>query len=422
MREDFLHFLWRSKRFEMNNLATTTGEKIEIFRVGQYNTNDGPDFSNARIKIGDTTWAGNVEIHTNSSEWFKHGHQNDDAYDSIVLHVVYEENTTIKRRSGARIPCLELKGRIPSGILANYQKLMHQQRWIPCQNFLETISRSAISFWLDRCLVDRLEQKTESIAATLELTNNNWEETFYIYFGRSFGQKTNALPFEQLARITPIKLLNKHRNSLFQLEALLFGQAGFLENTMEETYGKELQQEYGFLQRKYKLIPLKSAFWKFARLRPLNFPTIRIAQFAALIHRSDNLLSKVLSANNVKEIQNLLSVQLSNYWQDHYLFNKLSIRRKKTLGKSAIHGIIINAIVPFTFLYGEKLGNEKFKNKAFDLLSSIPPERNHIIEKWHSVGIEADSAYQSQALLQLKQKYCDRQKCLKCAIGNSILR
>ena len=422
MREDFLHFLWRSKRFDLKNLHTTQGEPVQILHPGQYNHLGGPDFESAKIRVGNTTWAGNLEIHTKASEWLRHGHHRDEAYDNVVLHVVYEEDTPICRNNGTRIPCLELKGRIPPGLLANYQRLIAAQHWIPCQNFLREVPQHIFRLWLDRCLVDRLETKTGQMRETLAITGNNYEETFFIYLARAFGQKNNALPFEHLAKITPAKLLAKHKNSLFQIEALLFGQAGLLEEEFQDIYPRKLQAEYQFLRNKYQLTSLNKVCWKVGRLRPANFPTIRIAQLASLVFQSENLLSKVLAARNIQEILNLFDVQLSNYWWDHYVFDTPSKRRKKRLGKAAVQGLIVNTIVPFTFLYGQLLGIERFRDNALTLLASVPPEKNQIIIKWEEMGIRPTSAYETQALLHLKKKYCQAQQCLKCAVGNSILK
>ena len=422
MREDFLHFLWRSMRFDLHTLKTTEDESLQILYAGQYNHLSGPDFAGAKVRIGSTTWVGNLEIHTKSSEWFRHGHQGDAAYENIILHVVYEEDRPVHRKNGHRIPCLELRGRIPPKLLANYQRLIAGQHWVPCQKFLGDVPGHIFQLWLDRCLVERLEAKTERIRETLAITGNNYEETFFIYLARALGQKHNALPFEHLAKITPTKLLAKHKNSLLQIEALLFGQAGLLDGTFQDRYPRRLQTEYHFLRNKYQLTPFNKTLWKVGRLRPANFPTIRIAQLAALVFQSDHLLSKVLAARNMEEIVNLFEVQLSNYWQDHYVFDTPSKRRKKGLGNSAIQGLIVNAIVPFTFLYGQIMGVERYTDNALSLLCSVPPERNRVVAGWENVGVRAESACQTQALLHLKTAYCDVHHCLKCAVGNVVLK
>ncbi len=422
MKENFLHFIWKLKRFEHNNLFTTDGSKIEIYKFGTYNTNAGPDFLNARIKIGNTVWAGNVEMHVKASDWLKHGHQRDPAYDNVILHVVEEEDRSVKGANESLLPCLELKRYIPRNLLANYHRLIHREQYIPCQAFIPSVSEASFAFWLERCLVERLEEKTRAINNFLTSTKNDWEATFFVFLARSFGQKVNAEPFEQLARSIPLLTLLKHKNNLLQLEAMLFGQAGLLDRHFIDQYPNKLKEEYTFLKAKYGLTPLNKVIWRFFRLRPANFPSVRIAQLAALLFQSNHLFSKVLAANNCAEIENMLEVKLSNYWADHYIFDKKSAKRKKRLGRTAVHSIIINAVAPFLFLYGQILGVEKFKERALALLEELSPEENSLIRKWESLGIKCNSAHQSQALIQLKQNYCDQKRCLECRIGNAILK
>lgn len=276
--------------------------------------------------------------------------------------------------------------------------------------------------WLDRLLVERLERKTAYVEELLEKNKNNWEETFYQIIARNFGFKTNAEPFEQLARSLPLITLAKHKNNLMQIEALLFGQAGLLEKDFEDEYPNKLKKEYLFLQKKHSLNPVQNESWKFLRMRPASFPTIRIAQFAQLIFSSVHLFSKILVAKNVEELEHLFDLKLSNYWQTHYVFDKASVKRNKKLGKSAIHLLVINTIAPFLFLYGKRKDNEDYKEKAFQLLEEIKPEKNSIITKWKALGMEPESAYQTQALLQLKNEYCTKKRCLECAVGNAILK
>jgi Protein of unknown function (DUF2851) len=421
MKEDLLYYLWRMKRFDLFDLKTTSGEPIIIQNTGELNTHSGPDFTNARIQIADTLWAGNVEMHVNSSDWLAHHHQEDQAYDSVILHVVMEEDQVVKRKNGERIPCLEMKKRIPPKISKTYQKLLHNEYWIPCQHLFHKASEITINLWLDRLLVERLESKTVEIEYCLQKNKNSWEETFYQFLARNFGVKVNAEPFEQLAKTIPLLTLSKYKNSLIQLEALLFGQAGLLENSFKDAYPKNLRKEYQFLKKKHHLKPIKGESWKLMRLRPANFPSIRIAQFATLIHQSVHLFSKILAAKNVKEIENMFDIKISNYWQTHYVFDKKSIKRNKSFGKSAIHLLIINTIVPFLFLYGKLKDDDRFKDRALSLLEELKPEKNHIIDKWKNLGVEPASAYQTQALLQLKNNYCKTKKCINCAIGSAVL-
>ncbi len=422
MKEDLLHYAWQMQAFDMQQLATTEGQAIQILSFGHHNSHAGPDFSEARIRIGDTLWAGNVEMHLKSSDWWRHGHQQDGAYDNVILHVVLDDDEPVRRPNGVAVPCLELKTRIPERLAANYQRLLQNKHWIACQQQLPNVSEMTRSLWLDRLMVERLEQKTLPIRACLERNQHNWEESFYQLLARSFGLHINALPFEMLARSIPLTTLLKHKQSLFQLEALLFGQAGLLEGSFEEAYPQKLQKEYHFLQKKYRLRPLAAASWKFARLRPAAFPSIRIALFASLLHQSEHLFSKMLAAKNVKEIEHAFDLKLSNYWLTHYRFGKESVRRPKRLGKATIHLFIINAIAPVLFMYGKLKDERPYQDQALRLLEELPPERNHIILKWAELGMEVSSAHQSQALLQLKKHYCDQQGCLSCAIGSYVMQ
>lgn len=423
MKEDFLHYLWRLRRFDSSHLQTTEGETIEIQQLGEHNNHAGPDFTNARVRIGETLWAGNVEMHLQASEWIKHQHQNDKAYDNVILHVVMEEDQIICRNNGERIPCLELKKHIAPKVATIYEKLIFNEHWIPCQHHFNSVSEFTKNLWLDRLLVERLEQKTEAIEQRLEQSKNDWEQTFYEFLARNFGVKVNAIPFELLAKTTPIRTtIAKHKNNLHQIEALLFGQAGLLEVTFEDAYPLSLQKEYRFLQKKYQLTPIKSELWKFMRMRPANFPSIRIAQLATLIYQSSALFSKLLEVENITQIEQLFQVKLSDYWLNHYVFDKESTQRNKTLGKNTIHLFIINTIAPFLFLYGKRHAKADFQDRALRLLEALSPEKNSIIKKWKDLGLRPDSAYQTQALLQLKNEYCKQKRCLECAIGNAILK
>jgi len=422
MRENFLHYLWRMKRFDLSDLKTTEGEVISIQNFGTHNIHAGPDFLNAKIQIGETLWAGNVEMHVHSSEWITHKHQDDAAYKNVILHVVLEEDRPIFRETGERIPSLELKKRIPLKLVNTYQKLIHNEHWIPCQHHFFQVSNLTKNLWLDRLLVERLETKTTIIEEYLERNKGNWEETFYQFLARNFGVKVNSEPFLALAESLPLITLAKHKNNLFQIEALLFGQSGLLEKELEDDYPNRLKKEYQFLKNKHSLSTNFGVSWRFLRMRPANFPTIRIAQFATLIHQSVHLFSKILEAKNVKTIEQLFKVELSDYWANHYVFDKESTTRKKQLGKNAIHLLLINTIVPFLFLYGKRKAETSFRDRALQLLEEIKPEKNSTINKWKELGMEPESAYQTQALLQLKNEYCTPQRCLECGIGGAILK
>jgi hypothetical protein len=417
--ESFLHYVWRLKRFDFSNLQTTEGEKLHILDWGQYNTNAGPDFLNARISIGFTLWIGHIEIHVLSSDWLKHGHGNQ--YDNVILHVVLEEDEWIYNSSGCRLPCLELKKRIPKKLLGSYQKLLRNEFWIPCQHHFPKVNSITKDLWLERLLVDRLEDKLAVQKNRFIANNHDWEASFYQFLARGLGMKVNAEAMDELSQRVPLSIIRKHKHSLFQLEALFFGQSGLLRDTIEEAYPQKLLKEYRFLSKKFDLEPMTGAQWNFLRLRPANFPSIRIAQLATLHYQTDNLFQKTLVAETLPELNNMLELKLSNYWHDHYRFGKSSKPQFKRLGKTSKHSLIINTIVPFLFLYALERQNEKVRQKCLQWLEQLGPERNKIIRQWQKLGIEPTSAFQTQALLQLKSKYCDRKRCTECSIGHSIL-
>lgn len=422
MQESFLHFLWRWRRFNAGDLCTTEGHPIEILHPGEWNHHAGPDFFNARLRIGGTTWAGNVELHVNASEWQAHGHSSDPAYDNVVLHVVFRNDQPVTRANGERIPCLELEGRIPPKILENYQRLENDRAWIPCQNFFQNTPDIVRLNWLDRMLVERLEQKTAAIADALTVTENHWEEAFYRLLARSFGLKVNVEPFEMMARSLPLLLLARHKHDLKQVEALVFGQAGMLEVEFEDKHPRLLAKEYQFLRHKYGLTPLDPGQWKFLRLRPANFPSIRLAQFAALMHRSVQLFGQILEVETVRELEHLFEVHPDGYWLDHFQFDKPSAKRPKNLGRDFIHLIIINTVVPFLFHWGRVKKEPAFEKRALQLLEQLPAESNTILHEWEALDLKVQNAFQSQALIHLKTQWCDKKRCLECAIGNAVLK
>jgi hypothetical protein len=420
--EEFLHFVWENRLFFSDNLETPEGESLEIVDTGRKNTNAGPDFFNAKIKIGDTIWAGNIEIHKKASDWEKHNHAENKAYENVILHVVEKADRQILRENGSEITTLEMAW--PEQYTRNYQKLLDAQTWIACQEHFHRIDPVVLQLGFNRLMIERLEDKTEEIIQRLLQNQQNWNETFYQMLARMFGFKVNAIPFELLAKAISVNILAKHKNSLFQLEALLFGASGLLnEELFGDDYFLELRKEFGFLYKKYDLKSVESHLWKFMRLRPGNFPTIRISQLAALIHRSQGLFSKILEIENADDLKTLFRVKASEYWDNHYRFNKLSPRKhSKDLGENSIDTIIINVVVPFLFVYGEKQNQHHLKNRALEFLEELPPENNSIIEKWKNFGVSARSAFETQALLQLKNKHCNHKKCLTCPIGNKLVK
>lgn len=421
MTEDFLHYIWKYKLYNAAQLLTTAGEPITIHKAGEHNTNSGPDFFNAKIKIGDTLWAGNIELHIKSSDWEKHNHVDDKLYDSIILHVVYVDDKPIQRLNGETVPTLELKGKFDERIFEKYVALQKSKDWIPCAKQVKNVDSFVLNTWLERVAVERLERKATEVQQLLELNKNNWEETFYQSIAKSFGFKINALPFELTAKALPLNLLAKHKPSLFQLEALLFGQAGLLDTTFAETYPQYLQNEYHFLRTKHSLKPIDAHLWKFMRLRPLNFPTIRIAQFATLIFNSLHLFSKILEAESITELQKLFIADVSEYWETHYTFDVATKSKSKKLGEDAVHGLIINTVIPFLFVYGKLQGEEKYCDRALSFLERLDVEKNSIIENWNQLGVKAEHALHSQSLIELKNNYCVNKSCLSCGVGKSLL-
>lgn len=422
MNEDFLQYLWKTRCFDHHYLITTEGEPVEIIRQGMHNRDSGPDFFNARIRIGETLWAGNVEVHLRASDWKRHRHDDDEAYQNVILHVVYEADEPLYRSSGELIPTLELNGRIDLKLYDKYQELRRSRGWIPCAKQLAGVDSLTLTGWLGRMMVERLETRSETILQQLHQNNFNWDECFYRHLARYFGMKVNADPFEWLAASLPYQILAKHADHVNQVEALVFGQAGLLPEKDGDEYARRLQKEYRFLRRKYQLSPLSPSHWKFMRMRPVNFPTVRLAQFASLMMRSPRLFRACLEARGPEELVALFSVRTSPYWHYHYRFGMPAERRTKSLGLLSVRTLIINTVAPFLFVYGRRTGDESYCERALDILTSLEPEVNVITEGWKMHGIVAASAFESQALLQLKKQYCDRKLCLDCGIGCSLLK
>jgi hypothetical protein len=422
--EDFLHYVWKFRLFEREKLLTTIGETIEVFSAGLQNSDAGPDFHNARLRIGDTTWAGNVELHLKSSDWHKHGHTRDNAYNSVILHVVYRDDEPIVLSDGRRLPTLELHDRISGDLYNRYHHLVYgNQQIIPCEGSIRFVDDITLRNWLTRVLVERLEKRSAAVIAALDKNRGDWEETFYQFLAAQFGFKTNALPFELMAKSLPQLTLGKHKNNPLQIEALIFGQAGFLEDDLTDDYPKRLKEEYTFLRKKYNLTPIEKHLWKFMRLRPQNFPTIRLAQFAALVVRSNHLFSKVLEIKEINGLKKLFTdLEINSYWESHYRFDTASKPVSKSLGQSSIDILLLNTFVLFLFSYGKHNQLEYYINRSLKLLEQLPAEQNNIVTNFDLLGIKVNTAFDSQALLELKNSYCNYKKCLQCGVGNKILR
>ena len=422
--EDFLHYVWKFRLFECGDLRTTDGEELEIFSVGMHNSDSGPDFQTARIRIGDTTWAGNVEVHVSSSDWERHGHTTDDSYNNVILHVVYKDDTPLVLPSGRRVPTLELQNRIPGDLHQRYHNLVFgNQSVIPCEATIGEVDRLTMQNWLTRVLIERLEKKSDAVINALNLNRGDWEETFYQFLAANFGFKTNALPFELLAKSLPQLTLAKHKNNPLQIEALIFGQAGFLSGDFKDEYPLKLKTEYEFLRKKYQLTPIENHLWKFMRMRPQNFPTIRLAQFSSLIVYSNHLFSKVLEIKDIKALRNLFTdIKVNDYWETHYRFDAESPSSPKNMGVSSIDILLLNTLALFLFSYGRHNQIQHYINRCLKLLEHLPNENNNIITDFANLGVKINTAFESQALLELKNNYCNYKKCLHCGVGNKILK
>lgn len=421
--EEFLHFIWQFRLYGAQKLFTTNGELLEVLQQGTLNKNAGPDFTKAKLIIGGTTWVGNVEIHIKSSDWYLHNHQNDQAYENVILHVVYEDDEPIYRQDGTMLPVLILKDIFPIHLLDNYQQLINSVNNFPCEKQIHLVDEFLIDGFLARVLVERFEHKSAEVYQKLNELKGDWDETFYHFMARNFGFKVNATPMEMLAQSLPQQLFAKHKNNSLQIEALIFGQAGFLSQNFDEEYPNQLKKEYQFLQRKYSLKPIDVSLWKFLRMRPQNFPTLRLAQFAALIVNSNHLFSKILIMRAYKNAQILFeNLPVNPYWQTHYHFNKKAENVAVQLGKTSIQNIIINTVSLFLFAYGKALAQENFVTRSFYLLENTAAENNAIIKQYQEAGVTVKNAFYSQAILQLKKKYCNEKKCLSCGIGIKLLK
>ena len=390
MTEEFLHFVWQFGLFERNKLKALTGEEIDIISTGLHNSDAGPDFFNARIRINGIEWAGNVEIHLRSSDWKKHGHTKDKAYNNVILHVVEEYDADVLINEITIVPTIKLD--YNKLVLENYKNIYGSTNNIACSRHIQNVDKDIFRLFFSSLAIERLEQKTFNIKQDLIKTNNNWEEVFYTNIARNFGFRVNSQPFAMLAESIPLKDLAKQKNNLLQIEALLFGQSGLIPKNAEHPYIKSLNSEYIFLKTKFSLTSLQSSIWKFLRIRPVNFPTIRIAQFAALIFNSSALFSKIIEQRNLESLIKLFSVKASKYWDTHYAFEKPSKEEEKTLGKESIQILIINTIIPFLFLYGKEKGKEEISERALKFLDQLTVENNTIIRQWNSLNIKAKNA------------------------------
>ncbi|MEP1489334.1 MAG: DUF2851 family protein [Algibacter sp.] len=421
MQEDFLHYIWQYKKFDIAVIKTSNNEAISILSAGQHNLNSGPDFFNAQLKIEHQTWAGNVEIHIKSSDWYVHNHEKDKAYDNVILHVVWEHDTDVFRKDNAVIPTLELKRFIDKKALTNYETLFSKSKtWINCENDFSSIDDFTIQNWLERLYFERLERKALDLSVLLKRSKNDWEAVLFKMLAKSFGSKVNGEAFLSLANSIDFLIIRKLQSNQAQLEALLFGQANLLDHDVEDAYSIELIKEYNFLNQKFKLSNKGVSQIQFFRLRPPNFPTIRLSQLASLYQSQQNIFSKIIETNTLTDFYNLFAVSTSTFWETHYTFNKVSKRSKKVLTKSFVDLLLINTIIPLKFSYAKSQGKQ-IDDSIIKLISEIKSEKNSIIDKFNSLKKVSTSALGSQGLIQLKNEYCSKNKCLECAIGSKLL-
>jgi len=424
MKEEFLHYLWKYSLYYTDRLKDPDANQIVIINPGEYNRDSGPDFFNARLRIAGTEWAGNVEIHTKASHFETHGHNRDHAFDNVILHIVAEADKSVRNARGEEVLTAEIE--FDNSLFEKYTGLINNPYVIACQDEIRKIDRFFIRHWLNSLVVDRLQGKSESVMKIYSETGNDWEETFYKTLSRYFGFRVNTEPFEMLANALPFKIIRKHTDNRFQIEALLFGTSGMLDeglfrNAIKDDYYKELLREYKILSAKYSLHPVHGWLWKFSKLRPVNFPTIRISQLAAMLSVSGGLFSRVVETTDIRALRKAFEVTASEYWDDHYIFGKKSRKIKKSTGTVASDILLINAVIPVVFIYGKSRDNREICERAVSFLDEIRAEENTIINDWRKAGVEAGTAFDSQGLIHLRNNYCKKRRCLDCRIGDRLI-
>ena len=418
--EQLLHYVWKHKIFPLKELKTTTGQQVEVIDTGLANTDAGPGFFNAKLKLDGVLWIGNIEIHERSSDWFKHGHHADTGYNSVILHIASEIDTEISRSNGERIPQIQLI--CPEAVRTNYKELLETASYPPCYRIIPSLPPFTAHSWMTALQMERFEQKATLLNERLKRCQGNWEDAFFITLARNFGFGLNGDAFETWAHRLPFRAVDKHRNDLFQIEAIFFGQAGILEDSDGDGYYLRLKKEYTYLQHKFGLIPMDASLWRFLRLRPANFPHIRIAQLACLYHRAYGLLSRIMETETLQGVRDILKGGTSEYWLTHYTFGGSSPSRPKTLSNTSLDLLIINTVVTFLYAYGLHKGNRVLCARAGSFLEELKAENNYITRMWEQCGMKASNAADSQALIQLKKEYCDKKKCLYCRIGYEYLK
>ena len=428
--EQLLHYTWKHKLYPLKELTTNDGQRVEIVDPGLHNRNAGPDFFNAKIRIGSTMWVGNVEIHDKSTDWYQHGHDKDSRYDNVVLHVAAELDTEVMKSNGEYVPQLQLS--VPDDVLTHYDELQKTDEYPPCYKVIPHLSALIIHSWMAALQTERLEQKTEAIRKRAELCNGSWEDAYFVTLARNYGFGINGEVFEQWAYNIPLNAVAHHRDDLFQIEAIFMGQAGLLEldsipeyyqkDALNDGYFAKLRNEYQYLAHKFSMKPIDFKLWRFLRLRPQNFPHIRISQLANLYYQQKAGLSQLIECETLDELKNVLKSQVTPYWETHYTFGSTSPKNEKHLSYGSINLLMINTAIPMLFAYGRHTSKEVLCDRAFDFLEQLKAENNHIIRMWQQVGLPVKTAGDSQALIQLKKEYCDKKECLRCRFGYEYLR
>jgi len=419
--EKLLHHIWKNQWFSKEQLETVHQQSVSVLNQGFLHQDAGPDFKQAIIKIDGVTWAGNVEVHIRSSDWYKHQHQNDTKYNSVILHVVYEHDRDVFLAQGTPVPTLELRTLLSSQLLLRYNQLINASHPLPCEAYIGKITPLTMQSFFTRLSFDRLIRKQNQIFETLRAFSGDWEQLLFYVLCQSFGFKTNAPAFEMLGKTLPYKTLKKHADSHLQIAALIFGQAGMLEEELEDAYYQSLQNEYLYLRAKYRLVPIDAKCWNLLRLRPHNFPCIRLAQLGEIVFNHHDLFTKITIPKNLAYFQNIFINKPNDYWNTHYYFGKTSRAREKMMGAKSFHLLLINALIPFLYAYGTFTGNEKLQEYSMRLLELLPFEENHITKKHQELGFCAKNASDSQALLELHAEYCEKKRCIDCVVGRRVV-
>ena len=428
--EQLIHYVWKHKLFPLTGLKTTDGQEVEVIDTGLHNHNAGPDFFNAKVKIGGTLWVGNVEIHDRASDWFLHRHDRDPNYNNVILHVAESIDVDVKTRRGDYPPQMRLQ--VPTAVREHYEELLTTDEYPACYRIIPSLSKLMVHSWMSALQTERLEQKTEAIAQRVKDCDGSWEAAYFVTLARNYGFGINGDAFETWAKLIPLQSVAHHRDNLMQIEAFFLGQAGLLDTAaiperyqqqaLNDSYFTELKSEYQYLAHKFGLQAMDANQWRFLRLRPQNFPHIRIAQLAHLYYEQRTGLSQLLECESVKQVRELLATQVTRYWETHYVFGEKSVKSEKKLSTASLNLQIINTVAPILFAYGKHKNSEKYCECAFDFLETLKAEENHIVRMWKEVGLMVETAGDSQALIQLKKEYCDRKDCLRCRIGYEYLK